>query len=257
MHLTLEQKKRFVADGYLHVPAVVPQPMVETALRAVNHSIGHVGMTGGNPARFTTDAFCHELRESAWLTDIFNKTPILALAEELLGPGNVQPIQSVQIAPRFPLPLGAEPRPDPGHLDGIGGGMNGMAKGVYRRNFTLFAVVYLVDVPEPESGNFTVWPHSHVEFQDYFRQVGHEVLSQGVPHIELTRAGIMVTGKAGDVILAHHQLQHAGGHNVSPHVRHALISRIRHKAIETVGKDAYTDIWRGEWEGIAALTGSG
>ena len=63
----------------------------------------------------------------------------------------------------------------------------------------------------------------------------------------------MVTGSAGDVILAHHQMQHEAGPNISPHVRHALISRIRHKEVEKVDKDAYTDIWR-EWEGIADLT---
>lgn len=252
--LAPEQKQQFVADGYLHIPAVVPGNMMRRALRAINHSIGHVGKTGGDPARFTEDSFCHELQQSPLVTDIFNRTPIISLVEDLLGRGNVLPVEHVQIAPRFPLSPDQGPQPYDGHLDGIGVGTNGMAQGVYVRHFTILAVVYLVDVPEPESGNFMVWPHSHIEFQDYFRQVGHAVLGQGIPHIDLTREGIMITGSAGDVILAHHQLQHTAGHNISPHVRHALISRMQHRDIELVGKDAYTDIWQ-EWAGLAQYTG--
>lgn len=251
--LTLAQKRKFVTDGYLHIPALVPDAMVQTALQAINHSIGEVGKTGADPARYRVDSFCFELTRTAIITDIFNRTPVMSAVEDLLGQGNVLPVEHVQIAPRFPLPVGQEPEPYEGHLDGIGGGSNGMAKGVYVRNFTLFAVVYLVDVPAPESGNFTVWPQSHLAFQDWFRQVGHEVLSQGVPQIDFPRERVMVTGKAGDVILAHHQLQHTGGHNSSPHVRHALISRIRHRGTATFDKKAYTDIWH-EWEGIAELT---
>ncbi len=251
--LMLEQKKRFVDEGFLHITNVVPLDMVEAALRAINHSIGHVGKTGGDLARFREDSFCHELTGLPLMTDIFNKTDITAIVEDLIGTGNMQPVTRIQVAPRFPLPPDQEPELSRGHLDGIGGGRNGMDKGVYVRNFTVFVVVYLVDVPKPESGNFTVWPHSHIEFEKHFREVGHEIMSHGVPQIDLSRGRVMVTGSAGDVILAHHQMHHEGGHNNSPHVRHALISRVRHKDVERVGKDAYTDIWR-EWEGIADLT---
>ncbi len=250
--LTREQKKQFVSDGYLHVPGVVPRYMVHAALRAINHSIGNIGKTGGDLSRFREDSFCHELTNSPLMTDIINKTDIASLVEDLIGPGNMQPVTSVQIAPRFPLPPDQGPEPYCGHLDGIGVGSNGMAKGVYVRNFTIFAVVYLVDVLEPESGNFTVWPHSHIEFEEHFRRVGHEVMAKGVPQIDLAHKRVMVTGAAGDVILAHHQMHHTAGHNISPHVRHALISRVRHKHIANVDKEAYTDIWR-EWEGIADL----
>ncbi len=250
--LTLEQKRQFMVDGYLHVPGVVPRQMVDDALRAINHSIGNVGRTGGDPVRFREDSFCHELTGDPLMTDIINKTDIPTLVEDLIGAGNMQSVTRVQIAPRFPLPPDQEPEPYGGHLDGIGVGTNGMAKGVYVRNFTIFVVVYLVDVSQPESGNFTVWPHSHIEFEEHFRRVGHEVMAEGIPQIDLTRERVMVTGSAGDVILAHHQLHHTAGHNLSPHVRHALISRVRHRKTEEVGKAAYTDIWR-EWEGLAKL----
>lgn len=48
----------------------------------------------------------------------------------------------------------------------------------------------------------------------------------------------MLTAKAGDLILAHHQIFHAGGPNVSPNVRYAVISRLRHKDCDEVGYDA-------------------
>lgn len=251
--LTLEQKRLFVSEGYLQLPGIVPRSMIDAALRSINHSIGTVGKSGGDLTKFREDSFCHELKDSRLMTDVFNKTDIVAAIEDLIGAGNMQPVTSVQIAPRFPLHLEQDPEPYFGHLDGIGGGRNGMDKGVYVRSFTIFAVVYLVDVHEPESGNFTVWPHSHIEFEKHFRRVGHQIMSEGVPQIDLTRERIMVTGSAGDVILAHHQLHHDSGHNISPFVRHALISRIRHKNVEQVGKEAYIDIWR-EWEGIAELT---
>lgn len=247
--LSHQQKTQFVQSGYLHLPGLISREATHAALRAINHSIGHVGKTGGDPARFTVDQFCYELTASPLMTDIFNSPVMVEVVENLIGTGNMDPVKGVQIAPRFPLPPGESPQPYHGHLDGIGVGFNGMDVGVYTRDFTLFAVVYLVDVPKPESGNFMVWPRSHLEFQAYFREVGHEVLRQGIPQIEHSQEGIMLTGKAGDVILAHHLLQHTAGHNISPHVRHALITRIRHKNLDAVGKRAFTDIWR-EWEGL-------
>jgi hypothetical protein len=166
-----------------------------------------------------------------------------------MGKGNVRPVTRAKPYPRFPLPLG-EVAPEPrGHLDGIGSGTNGMAKGVYRRGFTAFAVIYLADVLEPNSGNFTVWPKSHRTFETYFKEVGYEVLAEGMPHLDWPEGPVMLTAKAGDLILAHHQIFHTGGPNASPNVRHAVITRLQHKDIEEVGYEAYVDIWR-EWPGV-------
>lgn len=250
--LTLSQKRQFVDQGFLHVPGVVPRGMIDAALNAINHSIGNVGKTGGDKAKFLEDSFCFELKGEALMTDVFNRTDVKPLVEDLMGEDSMLPVESVQIAPRFPMPLGERPPESLGHLDGIGGGKNGSAKGSYARRFAIFAVVYLVDVIEPNSGNFTVWPHSHVEFERHFKNVGHEIMADGVPQIKHSREKVMVTGRAGDLILAHHQIQHEGGHNLSPNVRHALISRIRSHRTEEIGNNAYTDIWR-EWEGLAGL----
>jgi hypothetical protein len=183
------------------------------------------------------------------ILDLYHKTPITAIAEVLMGEGNVLPVTRAKPYPRFPLPPGQDPPPIRGHIDGIGNGSNGMAKGVYRRGFTAFAVIYLADVPEPYSGNFTVWPKSHRFFADYFKNVGYEVLANGMPRLDLPEGPRMLTGKAGDLIIAHHQIFHDACPNASPNVRYAVIARLQHKDCAQIGYAAYTDIWR-EWPGV-------
>lgn len=254
IQLTPRQKEEFVENGFLHIPGAVPEDMVQAALRAINHSIGTVGKTGGDPTRYTVDSHCHELRGQPVLTDIFNHTAVMDLTEDLLGAGNVQPVAEVQIAARFPLAPGVEAPPINGHVDAAGTGTNGAPIGSYLRNFTVIAVVYLVDVPAPWRGNFTVWPRSHIETRDFFRRVGHAVLAEGEPDIpELTGKPVMLTGRAGDAFLTHHLIQHTGGPNLSPHVRHAVISRIKHRDVDALDLGGFTDMWR-EWEGLADLT---
>ena len=184
------------------------------------------------------------------ILNLYNKSPVIEIAEKLMGEGNVLPVVSAKPYPRFPLAPG-EDAPEPrGHINGIGNGSNGMAKGEYRRGFTAFAVIYLADLLETNAGNFTVWPQSHRAYEDYFKKVGHEVLAEGMPRIDVPADPVMVTGRAGDLILAHHQILHAGGANASPNVRHAVISRLRHKDVGDIKYAAYADIWR-EWPGIS------
>lgn len=247
--LSSAQKRQFVEDGYLKVEGVIPQVMVEQARRAINHSVGHVGKGKDNSEAHRNGQLGDDIRNHPVISDLFNKTPIIRIAESLMGEGNVLPIGGAQIALRYPSsPEGdvGEPR---GHLDGLGTGTNGMPKGVYRRGFTAFGVIYLDDVPEAYSGNFTVWPKSHTCFADYFEREGHEVLAEGMPRIDLPEPPVMVTGRAGDFILAHHAMVHTGGPNASPNVRYATIARLKHKDCDENGVEAYTDIWR-EWPGV-------
>ena len=44
--LSLAQKRQFHDEGYLKIPGVVPKVLLDEALRAVNHSIGEVGLGG-------------------------------------------------------------------------------------------------------------------------------------------------------------------------------------------------------------------
>jgi len=247
--LTKSQIESFVERGYIKIPGAVPRVIVDAARKAINHSIGAVGQGSDDLENFKTGAYCDELKNQAVMTDLYNRTPVMSIAEQLIGEGKVQPVRHVQMARRFPTVMNGE-REDPrGHLDGLGNGKNGQAKGMYRRGFMAFAVIYLADVPEPYSGNFTVWPKTHRFFEDYFKENGTDVLKEGTPKVPLPDPPIQICGEASDAVIAHHQIVHTGGPNASPDIRYAAITRLRHVDCDEVGQDAYTDIRR-EWEGV-------
>ena len=245
MKLTPEQIREFYDRGYVKIPGAISKAMVDTARQAVNHSIGTLGPNGEDMSKHRAAQFCRDLNGAPVIMDLFNASPVISLAESLMGEGNLQkPIRGAQVAPRFPTVIGEVPPEPRGHLDGMGTGTNGMPKGVYRRGFTAFAVIYLADVPEPYSGNFTVWPGSHRFFENYFKREGLETLSNGTPRIDLPEGPDMVTGNAGDLIIAHHQMIHTGGPNASPNIRYAAIARLRHIDCDKNGNEGFQDIWR-------------
>ena len=169
-----------------------------------------------------------------------------------MGEGNLLEVSASQIALRFPIELSRDPDPPRGHLDALGSGLNSSAKGTYNRGFTALAVFLLSDLQCDYVGNFTVWPRSHAFFEAYCKEHGHQVLEQGMPHVELPEDPVMLQGQPGDVVLTHHQLVHTAAPNASPHVRYAAIFRLRHRECTEVNRNAYTDICR-EWLGIRGL----
>ena len=246
--LTRRQKLQFHEQGWIQIKGAVPSVMVEKARKAINHSVGNVGRGADNPERHRDGQYCDELRNAPVIANLFRKTPLLDAAESLMGKNSFNPPGAGQIALRFPGPLQQDPREPNGHLDGLGNGRNGQPKGHYRRGFTMFAVVYLSDVPEEFSGNYTVWPKSHAAYERFFKERGHEALKNGLPRIDLPERRVMVTGEAGDAVLAHYQMLHSACPNASPNVRYAAIFRVRSKEIGD-GYEGYTDIWR-EFPGV-------
>jgi hypothetical protein len=57
----------------------------------------------------------------------------------------------------------------------------------------------LSDLPEPFSGNFTVWPGSHHYIEKFFDHDGSAL--QGTPQADLPNDPLQITGKAGDAVL--------------------------------------------------------
>ena len=83
--LTSAQKRRFVEEGYLQIPGVVPKVLVDAARRAINHSIGTIGLGGENLENNRSGFFCAELLDAPVILDLYNKTPVLRIAESLMG----------------------------------------------------------------------------------------------------------------------------------------------------------------------------
>jgi phytanoyl-CoA dioxygenase PhyH len=245
MHVTEKQKRRFYRDGYVLLPNVVPQDMVDAALRAINADLGK----GVDPARVTTfeaQSYCPDVKPTAAITDLVMKTPVWPLAESLTAPGVLNPVEAGQIALRFPKEFDEVPSPQP-HLDGMHSPHNGVPEGDIH-SFTMLAVVLLSDLDRENAGNFTVWPGTHHQYEHYFREKGPEALLEGMPAIDLPEP-TQVRGKAGDVVLAHYQLGHTAAPNASARVRYAVIFRMSHVAHEEHKLAAMTDIWL-EWDGM-------
>ncbi|MCC7492156.1 MAG: phytanoyl-CoA dioxygenase family protein [Fimbriimonadaceae bacterium] len=248
MKLTLEQRQSIRRDGYAVIPGVVPQVMIDAALNQINAALGE----GIDPAQvpvYRSRSFCPELQGHPELVGLFNDSPARALAESLLGAGQLRPVTGAQIALRFPRV--GDPPPRIGcHLDGMHSALNGVKAGTYG-NFTMLAVVLLSDVPGPWCGNFTVWPGTHHQFEAWFREHGPDSLLDGMPPIDYPEP-VQITGQAGDLVLCHYQVAHAAGPNLSPHVRYACIYRVYHVDHGSCRPAAMTDIWL-EWPAIREL----
>lgn len=251
MKLSHRQKEQFYQDGYVLIPGVVPRLMVNDTLRAINHSVGQ-GMNVDEMTKFRAQSYCPELTGEPVIADVFNKTPLLPLAESAVGAGKIRPVGGGQIALRFPVPTDPPPVARP-HIDGMYSPTNGVPEGTIG-HFTALVGVLLSDLPGPDAGNFTVWPGTHRLYEDYFRAHGPEKLFDGMPPIDMP-APVQITGQAGDGVLVHYQLAHGVTPNVSPHVRYALFFRLTHVEHNRGSLDILTDIWR-EWEGLRDVSGA-
>ncbi len=249
MKLTPDQRQAMINDGYLIVRGCVPAEAVDRAVQRINHDLGDLGLPPEQLPEFRQRSYCPQITRDPAILDVANQSPLFEVGEAMLGKGNLQAIDHGQIALRFPTAPGTPPKEPRGHLDGIGTGTNGIDKGDFIRNFSMLAVVLLSDLPDPNAGNFTVWPGSHTFFENHFKQHGWADLHQGMPHHGLPREPIQITGEPGDVCFAHHQLVHAACGNFAPHIRYATIYRLKHTRVAQIGKDALTDIWK-EWEGL-------
>ena len=80
MQLTYDQKQSIYDKGYVQISGVIPQVMIDRAVRAINHSLGE-GIDPTQIQTFRSRSFCPELQREPVITDLLNKTPALALAE--------------------------------------------------------------------------------------------------------------------------------------------------------------------------------
>jgi hypothetical protein len=248
MELTHVQKQAFYKDGFVHVPGVVPRVMVEAAIKAINHSIGN-GISMEQVTTMRSQSYCTELQKEPVITDLFNKTPALSLAESLIGEGQIRPVGGGQTALRFP---GTQDPPGPPrpHLDGMHSPHNGVPEGTIS-NFTMLVGVLLSDLHAPFSGNFTVWPGTHHHYEKYFQEHTPQSLLEGMPPITMPEPH-QIIGKAGDIVLVHYELAHSAAPNVSPYVRYAIFFRLAHVDHADHKWESMTDIWL-EYAGMRGL----
>jgi hypothetical protein len=168
-----------------------------------------------------------------WMKQLLPQNPqVWAIAEQLLGVGNLQPPERVRgiycMLPEGDLPE----RPYRFHID--------------RHPFHLGVVAY-IDRVVPNGGGFTVWPDSHRRFYPLFA-TQHTF----TPHAEAQAAGesaqaqpyVDCHGDAGDVVFWHHRLGHSAGHNRSANIRQAVLYDFKHKDLAQLQElPPHEDMW--------------
>lgn len=252
MKITHAQKLELYEKGFVQIPSAVPGVMVDAAVKAINHSFGK----GIDPAKmidFQARSFCPELRQAPVITDLYNQTPVKALAESMIGVGKVNPVTAGQIAVRFPLLDDPPPALSP-HLDGRYSPHNGVPKGELH-SFTLLVGIALSEVTTDYAGNLVAWPGTHRLFEQYFRENGTEFMTRDdsvetLP-LEMPQPQMM-TARPGDAFFVHYQVAHAAAPNISPHPRYAIYFRLRHVDHKAQLFETLTDIWM-EWESMREI----
>lgn len=246
MELEAGQKRKMLDDGYITVPGVVPRPLVDEALREINHRLG-LGRTQTMDAYADSRDYWSDDTDAPAIMDLLLASPLWALAESAVGAGKLMRPDSGQIALRFPSVNNSHGGPA-SHIDGFYA--PNATKPISR--FTMLVGVLLSDLPDRYMGNFTAYPGTHRKIAEFIKANGTEPLRAGLAgKIDLPDA-VQVTGKAGDVVLCHYQLAHDKEQNLSPLIRYAAYWRLWHVDAEKQQPEGLTDIWL-EWPPIAAL----
>ena len=241
----------------MHLPGVVPASVVLRARRAINHSLG-AGFERSDVARMNARSFCEELVADPRLLRLATNRRVWSCVRSLLGDGRTERPRECQIALRFPRPEGTPRTLDAPHIDGYRTPDNGLPDDGIGYNFTLLLGVFLSDVDAPLSGNFTVWPGTHLRLARYCREHGVNELERGkasASRIRLPRP-VPLTGKSGDIMLAHYQLAHAASPNLSGDIRYMCFFRLSVRGLVGHRVESMLEIWR-DWPRLWKQVGRG
>jgi ectoine hydroxylase-related dioxygenase (phytanoyl-CoA dioxygenase family) len=190
---------------------------------------------------YSSRSYCPEITASADIMNLFVRSPIYGIVDELLGIENIGWSEG-QIAIRK-AHNHHEPIPPEPHIDGFAEGVNGVTPGnIY--NHTALVGVFLTPVRTEFSGNLTVWPSSHGTYERYFQDRGPRAMTEPMPKLAPGQ-GIQMMCEPGDVVLAHYQVGHAAAVNMSDLDRIAVYFRIVLRAVELDRWHYLTNIWDG------------
>ncbi|NNN04466.1 MAG: hypothetical protein HKL90_01060 [Elusimicrobia bacterium] len=243
MKLTKRHKLDFIRNGYLKIPGVVSREKISRALRVINRHLAEKPRADETPDRVP---FFSELFQSPELMGLILETPLWAVVESLLGPGRADRPQA-EVTLGFPnadehVPFNGKEL----HIDGF------PDKG-RQETFTLNVGVFLSDAREPFSGNFKVFPGSHVLVAEHARRHGHCGINKSLRDLRAPEEEKQILVKAGDAVVCHYNLVHAREWNSTPRIRYAVFFRVYAAGHLDRWREALRDLWL-EWDGLKDLT---
>lgn len=246
---TPDQKRFFRENGFVIVKNAIQDPsLIAAGLRYLNHVLGQ----GPKAWKFDEAQQQNVLVGGSHHTmlGLYRVSRIHTLLQKMLGRSNVEPVQGVQLALRFPVVEEFEEG-----ADGVGAHANaqnssqdnwhidGQQKA--SDNFLPFSVIVKValsDQSKEGCGNLTVFPTSHLR-KDVIEWYHSSVSATAAAAPVRSRPSLhdiqphQICMAAGDCVFCHPYLAHRVGSNVSPHVRYSTIVRVHAKNLDEVKKN--------------------
>jgi hypothetical protein len=222
-----DQMRSFAERGYVVLPDVIPQPLIEAARRRIDDLIHR------NPPAAERRGF-----HFYWESQLSDTDPLVAtlqasgaidLATSLVTPLELVKPNQVQVSLNIPI---WDHRPGGPHIDGLTPPEPSGRPGT----FTMLAGTFLTDQPTIYLRNLWVWPGSHHAASAYLREHGPDAIFDIVHLTYDMAAAEQVTGCAGDLYLGHYLLGHNMGGNTSTPMRQVVYFRL-----QTAG---HRDRWR-------------
>jgi hypothetical protein len=230
---TQDQLAEFAERGYVVIPQVIPADVLAAATRTIDTLV--TANPPGEHVRGQHFYFPDTAKVPA-LAALLSGTPAWSYAESLTGDGTLEAPWQAQVAlniPPFPH------RPGRPHIDGYPPLRNGRPG-----TFTMLAGVLMSDQDGQDGGNLWTWPGSHLTHARYFREHGPDAFftAKGYPPVALPEP-TQVSGKAGDLLLAHYLLGHNIGGNISDSTRRCVYFRIKHRDHDQHWRATLQDAW--------------
>jgi len=216
--LQRQQLRDLGTRGYVVVPNVVPADLVAAAMERID------GLVADEPPPADRRGFhfywCDEPEPDDPLLTALTRSPAFDIAQSLIAPRVLAVPRQVQVSLNLPP---WRHRPGGPHLDGISVREPDGRPGT----FTMLAGILLTDQSLPDMGNLWAWPGSHELFAAHLRRAGPQALVE-MEHPQMKLAPPeQITGKAGDLLLAHYLLGHNMGGNLSETVRRVVYYRLK------------------------------
>ncbi|MEV6598810.1 phytanoyl-CoA dioxygenase family protein [Actinoplanes sp. NPDC051346] len=246
-HLTAHEKDTFIRDGIIVRRNAIPPELIVTARQLIDRWLSR-DMDLTRVDAYTQRTFAPDLGDHPDILALFDQSGVADLVASLIR--RTAPVTTAQIQIRLPAVAGGTHQPVKAmHVDGVACPHHNPAE---LRTFTLLAGVVLSPISAPDAGALHYVPGGHLAMAEWFRSEWSLGMTEQVPPHIGTQHGEPVLAQPGDLLLMHHLVPHAVGHNASSEPRVVAYFRISHERHHQQRLDALRDPWR-EYEPLQPL----